>query len=208
MHLPEWVSCLEVGPYATNVYLLHRGSEVLIIDPGGEGERIREALPSPPAKISVFLTHGHADHWAGLSVLLQTYPEIELLYPIGDERMICNPPLGFLEYLGGRPIQLQGRAIQEPTTVQVDNLKFSVLDTPGHSPGHLVLYGEGVLFSGDLIFHGGVGRTDLPGGSLLKLSSSLKRVFVLPPQTLLCPGHGELSTLSKELTFSAQLLVE
>ena len=208
MHLPEWVSCLEVGPYATNVYLLHQGNEILIIDPGGEGERIREALPSPPEKISVFLTHGHADHWAGLSVLLQIYPEIELLYPIGDEWMIRKPHLGFLEYLGGHPIQLQGRAIQEPTTVQVGNLKFSVLNTPGHTPGHLVLYGEGMLFSGDLIFHSGVGRTDLPGSSLVQLRSSLKRVFALPPETLLFPGHGALSTLHSERALQAEFLRE
>jgi glyoxylase-like metal-dependent hydrolase (beta-lactamase superfamily II) len=195
--LPEWVKLIVVGQYSTNCYLISDFHQCLVIDPGGDGEKIFRSLPEGKEKISILLTHGHADHWAGLSRLEEFLPEAEVFYPEGDEEFLKKPNLHFLRFLGGEVPQNLGEPISPHGEFRIGELHFSVLHLPGHTPGHLALYGNGLLFAGDVVFKDGVGRTDFPGGSAEDLRSSLKLILSLPPETIICPGHGPLTTVKE-----------
>jgi glyoxylase-like metal-dependent hydrolase (beta-lactamase superfamily II) len=195
--LPEWVQKLEVGRYLTNVYLIKDGSETLIIDPGGEGEKIARLLPDLNLPIKVVLTHGHADHWAGLAQLEALCPQLQVFYPALDEIFFRQPNQEFLKWLGGESLKNIGSALLAPGELRVGKIAFSIFHTPGHTPGHIALFGGGLLFSGDLVFKNGVGRTDFPRGSGEDLRLSLRKVLSFPPQTIICPGHGPLTTVEE-----------
>ncbi|MGB9553390.1 MAG: MBL fold metallo-hydrolase [bacterium] len=193
--LPAWVKKVVVGQYATNAYLVFDQNQCLIIDPGGEGERIVHLLPEGITVLTVFLTHGHADHWAGLAEIEELFPQARVFYPQEDAAFLKEPNLHFLHFLKGKVPQNLGQALHPPGELRVGKLTFSLMHVPGHTPGHLALLGQGLLFSGDLIFKDGIGRTDFPGGSLEKLRLSLNAVLSLPPETIICPGHGPLTTV-------------
>jgi glyoxylase-like metal-dependent hydrolase (beta-lactamase superfamily II) len=199
--LPDWVKKLTVGPYATNSYLIFDGDQCLIIDPGGDGETISQALEEGVKSMQIFLTHGHADHWAGLAELEELFPEARIFYPEKDEIFFKKPNLHFLHFLGGKVPNNLGQALHPPYELRVGNLSFSLIHLPGHTPGHLALLGHGLLFSGDVVFMEGVGRTDFPGGSPEELRSSLKMIWSLPPETVICPGHGPLTTVREVKTY-------
>lgn len=195
--LPAWVKKMVVGEYATNTYLICDQDSCMIVDPGGEGEKILRSLPEDINSLTIFLTHGHADHWAGLAEIEELFPQVQVFYPQGDEVFLKEPNLHFLHFLGGRVPENFGHALHPPGELKVGKLSFSLIHLPGHTPGHLALLGQGILFSGDVIFKEGIGRTDFPGGSMEELRLSLKTLLSLPPETIICPGHGPLFTVKE-----------
>ncbi|MCX5970200.1 MAG: MBL fold metallo-hydrolase [Coprothermobacterota bacterium] len=208
--LPGWARQITVGPLQTNAYLLEMGETYWLIDPGGEGSRLATLLPRE-VDLTVYLTHGHADHWAGLYSLQLHRTGLRWFYPRQDEEMITGVDRRFLSFLGEDFPELTGLPLDAPQELEAGGRYFSLFHLPGHTPGHLAFLckdypGGGILFAGDLLFRGGVGRTDLPGGSTRRLQESLSRLLKLPGETVVCPGHGPLTTINAEREMIEDLL--
>lgn len=194
---------LAVGELDTNCYLVYDepGRRCLVIDPGDEAERIAARVEAerllPQA---VVLTHGHPDHLGAAAALMGRYRIPLWLHAADEAGMRSGPGRGLAALFGVGPLPTAGRLLADGDRVAVGALELAVIHSPGHSPGSILLFGEGMLFSGDTLFQGDVGRTDLPGGSEEELRRSLERIRLLPPATKVLPGHGPESLLERELS--------
>ncbi|MGI6367925.1 MAG: MBL fold metallo-hydrolase [Anaerolineae bacterium] len=192
---------LQVGPIGANCYLVAsvRTGQALVIDPGDEPDRILAALRSRDLAVgAVVLTHYHFDH-VGAAAAIQQETDAPLCIGAGDAAALENPPALF-GLTGPAGLRADTR-LHQGDLVAFGELALTVLETPGHTAGGISLYGEGhdVLFSGDTLFRRGIGRTDLPGGSTSTLQDSIRnRLYALPAQTVVHPGHGEATTIGEE----------
>lgn len=193
---------LVVGIFQTNCYLVGcpETKEAMVLDPGGEVPPILERARALGLTIrSVVNTHGHYDHVVGNAELVRR-TGAELLIHEQDAPRLYTPEYDFSLLLGLRRERSEPtRLLRAGDTVGVGTLSFRVLHTPGHTPGSICLLGHGALFSGDTLFHLGVGRTDLPGGDMEALMRSLEEVlFPLDDDLTVYPGHGPETTLGYE----------
>ncbi len=194
---------LELGMLGTNCYILagEAGGRAAVIDPAGEIKRIVSALRAHDLKLqAILLTHGHADHAAGAGPLSDAAEAPVYVHPLdaaalaGRKNLLLGLQAGVM---GSRPRQVQ--EIEDGDELRVGSLKLDVLHTPGHTPGGVSFHLPGHLFCGDLIFSGSIGRTDLRGGSLQQLLDAvLAKVWELPGDTVIHPGHGPETTLARE----------
>ena len=194
-----------VSPFATNCYIV--GSEAskqgIIIDPGDEAEAILGRVADLELDIKlIVLTHGHIDHVGALKAVKEASGAEMAIH--ADDAKSLRGLRGFLQsvlvpglsYPVPPPPE---RLLQDGDSLDVSDLCFKVLHTPGHTPGGICLLGEGVVFSGDTLFNYGIGRTDLPGGSYHRLMESIRtRLLVLPDNTVVYPGHGPETTVGAE----------
>ena len=194
-----------VSPFATNCYIV--GSEAskqgIIIDPGDEAEAILGRVADLELDIKlIVLTHGHIDHVGALKAVKETSGAEMAIH--ADDAKSLRGLRGFLQsvlvpglsYPVPPPPE---RLLQDGDSLDVSDLHFKVLHTPGHTPGGICLLGEGVVFSGDTLFNYGIGRTDLPGGSYHRLMESIRtRLLVLPDNTIVYPGHGPETAVGTE----------
>ncbi len=199
-HLMKVVHLI-VGPLQSNCYILvdELTGRGVVIDPGGDAEQIARALAIQGVElVAVLCTHGHPDHVAAANRLVQCI-SAGVVYIHPDE--VAMLPHYVLPELG--EVQLpELTKYEDGDTIRIGKLTVRVVHTPGHSPGSVCLAvdEERVLFTGDLIFAGSIGRTDLPGGNEQQMRASLRRIMEqFPPDTLLYPGHGPQSTLAEEL---------
>ena len=186
-----------VGLYEANCSILGIGGEAWIIDPGSEAERIvelcRKANLTPKA---ILLTHAHFDHVGGIPHLAAAFPDMPIYIGKNDMKVIDHPMNQMPpEYPPiSRPKNLKDAA-------QLNHMDgIRVIDTPGHTPGGVCYYfaEDKILFSGDTLFAGSVGRTDMPGGDMALLMHSLKTLAELPADTTVVPGHGPATTIGHE----------
>lgn len=201
------VQTLVVSMFATNCYLVScpETGEGIVIDPGAEGKRILHQIEKSGLKINgIVNTHGHIDH-TGANGRLKEALRAPLLLPEKDLEIYCSPGFG-LGVLFGKPVQ-PDRLLKEGEQIPVGRKVLAVLETPGHTGGGISLYGDGVVFTGDTLFAGSIGRTDLAGGSYPLLIGSIKeKLMVLPPQTVVYPGHGPATTIETEARSNPFLL--
>jgi len=200
--VPAVVDQLPLGPLETNCYLVRRergASEALVVDPSGAATDIGLALASHGARcVAILVTHGHFDHILGLADLAEGTGAP--VYGPERERMLLETPDAFTPPgIHVRPwtadVLLEGGE-----SLELAGLHLDVLSVPGHSPGHLAYAVDGVLLSGDVLFAGSVGRTDLPGGDWPTLLASIGRLAErFPPETAVHPGHGPATTIGAEL---------
>ncbi len=189
-----------VGMFATNCYfaICRDTKEAAVIDPGAEGKKIFARINSLSLKIKAIInTHGHIDH-VGANGYLKDKTKAPLMISEKDLGTYKNPGFGLklLTWKQPAPDQL----LSEGDRIDIGNFTLTVLETPGHTPGGISLNGEDVLFCGDTLFAGSIGRTDLPGGSYDELIKSInERLVTLPPDTLVYPGHGSVSTIRTEI---------
>ena len=187
-----------VGYLETNCYIFADldTKEAALIDPGSNGGRIKRGIEKHGLHVKCIInTHGHGDHISSNG---------KFKAPIYIHRLDTD-------FLGNAELNMSasfGLSIKSPEAsrfledgdiIEVGNLKLKVIHTPGHTPGSISLLGDGVIFTGDTLFMGGVGRTDFPYGSEQKLSDSIKeKLFVLDDKTVIYPGHGPSSTIGEE----------
>jgi glyoxylase-like metal-dependent hydrolase (beta-lactamase superfamily II) len=192
---------LEVGELETNCYLFFEeaGRHCLVIDPGAEAEKILALIAAEKLRPqAVVLTHAHPDHLGAAAAVAGRFG-IPLWVHEADEKMMHSPAGRGLAAMFGIEPPAAGRLLADGDTLAVGGLELKVIHSPGHSPGSILLHGAGLLFTGDTLFQGDVGRTDLVGGSEEELRRSLDRIRELPPTTVILPGHGPASVLEQEL---------
>ena len=188
---------IQVGGFEVNCSILSENGNAWIFDPGQEGDRIvkllRERGLSPQA---ILLTHAHFDHSGAIPALQAAYPNLPVYVHDNDLKVIGHP-LNQLppEY---PPIGQPKNLTSLESLVNLDGLE--ILETPGHTPGGVCYYfkQEKLLFAGDTLFAGSVGRTDLPGGDMATLMASLQKLTALPYDTVVIPGHGMFTTIGDE----------
>lgn len=196
--MPELIK-LTVGALDTNCYIIGSQDRALIIDPGAEGKKILERLKSQGWEPdTVINTHGHADHIGANSDLKKAGARI--LIHQKDGEMLIKPERNLSQFTGGN--LLEGPAADEKLKEgpwEWEQHRMEIIHTPGHTPGGIcILWGQW-LFSGDTLFAGGVGRTDLPGGNTEQLISSIReKLFALPGEISVFPGHGPETTIAYE----------
>jgi hydroxyacylglutathione hydrolase len=193
---------IEVGELQTNTYIFFNAvsRECFIIDPGAEGEKIKALIAREKLlPRAVVLTHGHADHVGAVTALTDHF-HIPLWVheaEAGFMRGPLNREIADLFAVDLPPAA--DRLLAAGETLALDGLELQVIHSPGHTPGSILLYGDGLLFTGDTLFKGDAGRTDLPGGDEDELCRSLEKFKSFPPRTVILPGHGPSSVLEHEL---------
>ena len=192
----------ELGPIGTNCYVVRASQaadEAVVVDPGGDAADLRLELARLGARcVAILITHGHWDHLGGVAELAEGTGAP--VYMAEDERAMLEnlpdlvPP--------GTPARsyTEDRLLAGDETLELAGIRFETLRVPGHSPGHLAFHAEDSLFSGDVLFAGSVGRTDLPGADHDTLVASLRMLTErFPPETAVYSGHGPPTTLGAEL---------
>ena len=191
------VKCVQVGMLGTNCYIVSRPerSDCIVIDPGADAECIRTAL-NGRSIAAILLTHGHFDHIGAIPGLLEKFPDLPVYVHEKDLQMFGHPlnqlPPEYASFEKPRNLE---------TLEKIEGLVgVEIIETPGHTPGGVCYYfpKDKLLLSGDTLFAGSVGRTDLPGGDMATLMDSLKKLTALPDDTLVIPGHGMHTRIALE----------
>ena len=197
------VETLQLGPVGTKGFIVADDGtgEAAVIDPGGDAPRVLAVLERRRLRpVAIVATHAHFDHVGAVR---------DLVGATGAPFLVGEHERPALEVAAERAMLLFGVAIPPPPppdrllrdgdVLALGGLRFSVAHTPGHSPGHICLIGEGVAFVGDVVFQGSIGRTDLPGGDLDALLRSIAtHILPLPDETVLYNGHGPATTVGRE----------
>ncbi len=197
------VSVMQVGPIGTNCYFLQDEESGLmaIIDPGDDWERILHQVKKAEGEVKyILLTHGHYDHTTAVPDLVKALPGVQVYIHQADANGAGSQLF---------PLAAQVKALNnydEGDTLSLGSLTIEVLHTPGHSKGSVTLKVGDVLFTGDTLFCGSCGRTDLRGGSYEEIMASLKRLGELEGDFHVCPGHDRTSTLERERKYNPFLL--
>ena len=197
------VSVMQVGPIGTNCYFLQDEESGLmaIIDPGDDWERILHQVKKAEGEVKyILLTHGHYDHTTAVPDLVKALPGVKVYIHQAD----ANGAGSQLFPLAAQVKDLNN--YDEGDTLTLGSLTIEVLHTPGHSKGSVTLKVGDVLFTGDTLFCGSCGRTDLRGGSYEEIMVSLKRLGELEGDFHVCPGHDRTSTLERERKYNPFLL--
>lgn len=192
------------GPFQTNAYLVvdRATNKCAIVDPGWGAERIFPAIieQNHLELESIICTHGHIDHVSGVAALRKVYPEIPVLIHERDEELLGQGNVASGRFLGlpYDPAEATGH-LEEGKPIKVGESTFDVFFVPGHCPGHVALFADKKLISGDVIFAGSIGRTDLPGGNYRELADSIvEKLLPLGDDVVVYPGHGPTTTLGEE----------
>lgn len=194
------VVTLPVGGLQTNCYIVVHNSDACVIDPGADANGIMAALAEEGVTPSrILLTHGHADHVAAAAALKRLTGAAIAAHP-ADGFLLGATENGIARMLGLTEAIVPDVALADSAIVLAGGVEFTVLATPGHTPGSCCFYSakEQVLFSGDTLFRGSIGRSDLPGGDQRTLQRSLSRLKQLPAEVEVYPGHGPGTTIGRE----------
>jgi hydroxyacylglutathione hydrolase len=197
------IKSLVVGPLENNCFIIadENTKEGLVVDPGDEPDRILDLINKNSFNIKyIVCTHAHFDHVGAVpdlkketgAKLVIHRDDLELYKSTKDQAAIWGYELD--------PLPEPDMFVSEGDKIEVGDLRFEILHTPGHSPGGICLYGEGILITGDTLFAGSVGRTDFYGGDMEKLKRSFRRLLSLSDKIKVLPGHGPETTIGQERT--------
>ncbi|MBQ8833831.1 MAG: MBL fold metallo-hydrolase [Oscillospiraceae bacterium] len=192
------VHTLTLGAYQTNCYIIHdeNSKSCCVIDPGYTPEVVLDKAEELGLSVeAVLLTHGHFDHVGGVKAIAAE---------TGCDVYLCADDLSMPPMMTAGPLYYT-KTYGEGDTLHLAGLTISVIHTPGHTPGSVCLMAESSLFSGDTLFAGSCGRTDLPGGDWLTIRNSLRRLASFETNYWVYPGHGESTTLAQEKRYNPYL---
>jgi glyoxylase-like metal-dependent hydrolase (beta-lactamase superfamily II) len=201
--MPLNIRCIVSQPFEENTYVVWQegSNEALVVDPGLEPDRIQECLRREGLTVAAILnTHGHADHIAGNEAMKAAYPEAPLVIGEKDAPMLRDPVLN-LSAAFGEPLVSPpaDRTLSDGEVIEYAGTRWVTRWIPGHSPGHVVFIGHDMVLGGDILFRGGIGRYDFPGGSLETLLAGIyEHILILPKDTVVYPGHGPTTTIGQE----------
>lgn len=197
---------ISLGPVRTNCYWLEdeTSRQAILFDPGAGPEPVIEALRGYEVQ-AIILTHGHWDHISGVQQLKEA-TGAPVWISAFEQHWLTDPTLNRSAYVPGvAPITgpAPDRLLSEGESFTFAGQEFQVLHTPGHTPGSLSFVSQGFVIVGDALFRGSIGRTDLPGGSLAELTRSIKtKLFTLPDEMVVAPGHGPATTIGAEKEYN------
>ncbi|RBW70571.1 MBL fold metallo-hydrolase [Bacillus taeanensis] len=201
----KWLQC-PVGPLQENAYILsNKEKESLIVDPGSEGKRLIHIIEEHSLKpLAILLTHAHFDHIGAVDELRDHFSIPVYVHTNEQDWLSDSTKNGSLLFPIGKEVTARDadHLIKEEGCLTLGGFSFSVFETPGHSPGSVSFYNKeaGIVFSGDALFQGSIGRTDLPGGNHQQLLESIhKKLLELPEGTVVAPGHGPETTIGQEM---------
>ena len=198
------ITSLTLGPVQTNTYIIAdpETNEAVVVDPAWDGAEIAKATLESGWQIKeIWLTHAHFDHIGGVAELVDSLPETPTIYLHPDDYDLRKDGGGAKKYGFNIDPGPEPKSLTHGQILHVGNFTFEARHTPGHRLGHSVFYcaDAGILFSGDLIFHRSVGRTDLPGGDWATLEKSIReQIYTLPDKTRIFSGHGEETSVGDE----------
>ena len=197
------IQCFTFGPFETNTFVVNDGQQVLLVDPACSNRYEQQQLYAyinslniQPSTFHIIATHGHLDHLWGATWATEQWETPVLMHeadiPMAKAMQDQYDLFGIRMKAEPFPI--------ENIQSQILNFQFTIINTPGHTPGSICLYwpAEKVLLSGDTLFQMGCGRTDLPGGNLGQMMDSLERLLELPADTKVYPGHGDFTSIGAE----------
>lgn len=196
------VVVLTNGTFVENCYLVadRATGEAVVVDPGEEADLFLARLHSEEWRATaIWLTHAHIDHIAGVGRVKDVTGVPVFLHPL-DRRLYDAAPLQAAAFgLQVDPPPPPDAELAEGQTLRVGSWSFEVMHLPGHAPGHVAFVGHGLALAGDVLFQGSIGRTDLPGGDTRTLLDSIRgKLFTLPNDTMVLPGHGPPTTIGAE----------
>jgi hydroxyacylglutathione hydrolase len=191
-----------VGWLGTNCYLLWDidSRQTIVIDPGAPDKRILETIRSEKLAVTAILnTHGHADHIAGNKIIKET-TQAPLLIHEKDREMLRDSALNLSQMFGAEVISPDAdQLLNQTCDLKLAGQSLEIIETPGHTPGSVCLKIDSLLFSGDTLFCGSIGRTDIPGGDGKQILKSIqKQILPLQDEIQVLPGHGPSTTIGQE----------
>ena len=203
---PYTIESIESAPFGEMSYIVWKSGQglALVIDPGFDPEAILDLVERHSLRVSAILnTHGHADHIAGNAAIKQAFPEAPLIIGRNEAHLLTDPDAN-LSAPFGNPLTSPAadRLVADGERIELAGFAFEVREIPGHSPGSVIFvcdqYNPMFVFGGDVLFAGSVGRTDLGGNTAQLLSGIRAKLFNLPDQTRVLPGHGPVTTVGQE----------
>lgn len=190
-----------VGPFQENSYLVVDEStkRAILIDPGDEPDVLIDMVVKSGATLdAIWLTHAHIDHIGGIRGVRKRWPVPVHMHPLDKGLFSRAADVAVMYGVPFDPPEYPDVELDEGQELVVGGLRFEVIHTPGHAPGHVVFVGEGVMLGGDMLFAGSIGRTDLPYCDPAGMERSLERISTLDPALIVHPGHGPLTTIGRE----------
>ena len=190
-----------VGQLETNSYVFYSedSKDCFIIDPADRSEEMEKFVEDNKLKpLYVILTHGHIDHCGGAKELCEKFG-IDIMIHKDDVDLIVSPiNVDLQNSLGLSSPPKPEKLLNDNELIEESDLKLKVLHTPGHTPGSISLLYDNIIFSGDTLFFGSIGRTDLPGGDFGVIKRSLQKLMEFPDKTVILPGHGDFTSIGQE----------
>jgi len=188
---------LVTGIYGSNCYIVmdENTKEAVVLDPGGDVDDIARTIDSMGASVKyILLTHGHLDHTTGVAEL-KTITKATVCISKLDDDLITRGEHLFGPLIKGGADKL----LKQGDTIRIENLEITCIETPGHTPGGMCFLVENCVFTGDTLFAGSIGRTDFTGGDFGSIINSIKsKLLTLPGDTIVYPGHQQISTINNE----------
>lgn len=193
---------IETMPFGENCYILYDdvSKECSIIDPGGSFRQIVDFIERKDLKAKyILLTHSHADHIGALQDLLDKYDGIELIASSRERKLLNNPMYNLTTRFNMKYTQFEAtKYVEDKDTIKMGEHTITFYLTPGHTAGSMCIGVGDMLFTGDTLFAGSIGRTDLPTGSFDEISKSLVKLASMNENLTILPGHGPSSTIGQE----------